>query len=89
MKFAMHYMRFVSTNDIYSKKVVKALENLEADTIDANGYGHVSGGFATADIFDYDNDHFDIILKFGVQSDCENTVHTEQLKMDRKTLEIK
>ena len=80
MKFAI---------DIYGKKVVKALENLEADTIDANGYGHVSGGFATADIFDYDDDYFDIILKFGVQSDCENTVHTEQLKMDRRTFEIK
>ena len=78
-----------NANDIYSKDVVEALENLEDITVDSNGYGHVSGGFATANIFNYDDDYFDIILKFGVQSDCENTVHTEQMKMDRKTLEIK
>ena len=68
--------------------VKKALDKLEQDTIISQGYKNISGAFAIADIFDYDNEFFDIELKFGIQDGEENYVYTEQLKMDRKTLKI-
>jgi len=74
---------------INSLKVIKALEKLERETIRDTGVFSVSGGFSKVEIFDYDDDYFDIELKWGVQSDCQNTVHTEAYKMDRITLKIK
>ena len=73
---------------IDDEKVKEALSQLETDTIDDTGLRRISGGFAVADIFNYDVDYFDIELKFGVQSDCENNVTTEQYKMDRLSLVI-
>ena len=74
---------------IDDQAVKDALTEFEIETIDSTGIRKISGGFACADIFDYDNDYFDIELKWGVQSDCDNVVHTEQYKMDRVTLLIK
>jgi len=69
-------------------EVKNELDKLEQNTIYDTGIKNISGGFANADIFDYDEDYFDIELKWGIQNDCENNVHTEQYKMDRETLEI-
>jgi hypothetical protein len=74
---------------IDDKAVVKALESFEWETICDTGIKNISGGFAKAEIFDLDEDYFDVELKWGVQSDCEDEVHTEQYKMDRLTLLIK
>ena len=74
--------------EIDDKEVIKALQEFEAETEFETGVRGISGGFAYAKIFDYDNEYFDIELKSGVQSDCENNVHTEQYKMDRLTLRI-
>jgi hypothetical protein len=68
--------------------VKDALEELETETIASTGVQGISGGFATADIFDHDEHYFDIELKWGIQNDCENVVHTEQYRMDRLTLKI-
>ena len=73
---------------IDDERVKEALEQFEHDTICETGLKSISGGFASADIFNYDEEYFDIELKYGVQSDCENNVTTEQLKMDRMTLLI-
>lgn len=70
------------------KDVIDKLHEFEWETLNDTGVRHISGGFAEADIFDYDDEYFDIELKWGIQSDCENVCHTEQYKMDRKTLEI-
>ena len=69
-------------------QLASALELLEIKELIANGYQRISGGFAIAEMFDFDDNIIDIELKFGIQSDCENTVHTEQLKMDRKTFKL-
>ncbi len=74
---------------ITSKEVSERLQKFENHTVFDTGVRDVSGGFATADIFDQDDEYFDIELKWGIQSDVENNVHTEYYKMDRKTLEIK
>ena len=73
---------------IDDEQVKEALEQFENDIIYETGLRRISGGFASADIFDYDEEYFDIELKYGVQSDCSNNVTTEQLKMDRMTLLI-
>ena len=72
-----------------SKKVKEELRRFENITENSTGVRKISGGFATAKITDYDDEQFDIELKWGIQSDCENVVHTEQWKMDRVTLKIK
>lgn len=69
--------------------VKNALDELESETIDLQGLRNISGGFASADIFDYDEAYFDVELKFGIQDGDQNTVHTEQYRMDRLTLQIK
>ncbi len=69
-------------------QVINKLEQLELDVVNRYGYSKISGGFASADIFNYDEKYFDIELKSGIQSDCQNEVSIEQLKMDRSTWEI-
>lgn len=64
------------------------MDTLEEDVKLEMGYDKISGGFVKAEMFDYDEDYIDIELKFGVQSDVENTVHTEQYKFNRITHSI-
>ena len=49
-------------------------------------YKHISGAFSEMTVFDYDDEIIDCELVFGVQSDCQDTVHTEIWKIDRKTM---
>ncbi len=70
------------------QKVINALQELEFNTALDGGYSLISGGFAKAEIFNYDDDYFDIELKSGIQNDCQDSVETEQLKMNRKSLKI-
>lgn len=70
------------------EEVKNALDELERDTIYDTGIKNISGGFASANIFDYDDEYFYIELKWGVQNDCENRVNTENYKMNRFTLRI-
>ena len=68
------------------KKVIPILESLEGDAL--RPFKHFSGGFATAEMFGYDEDLIDIEITSGVQSDCESKVYTEQLAIDRKTMKL-
>lgn len=70
------------------KLLAKVLEKLENDTLLDSGLKNISGGFAKAEMFDYDKNIIDIELKSGVISDCENRVDIENLKIDRKTFKI-
>ena len=79
----------MKTHAVDSPEVIKALERFEHDTERDTAVIKISGGFAKAEIKNYDENYFDIELKWGVQSDCENNVYTEEYKMDRKTLSIK
>ena len=74
--------------DIDCQEVKDALYEFEKETQLDVGVKNLSGGFASANIFDYDDNYFDIELKWGVQNDVENRVNTEQYKMDRFTLRI-
>ena len=55
----------------------KALDDFEVQTLYGTGMAKLSGGFAEADMFDYDEEIIDVELKWGVQSDVENMVYTE------------
>jgi len=74
--------------NITDTEVKDALDKLEINTLYETGVKWLSGGFATAEIFNYDDEYFDIELVWGVQNDCENRVNTEQYIMNRYTLEI-
>ena len=71
-----------------TEKLIPVLEKLEQDTMIDTGVSKISGGFASADMFNYDEDYIDVELKWGVQSDVEDSVHTEQYKVNRKTFKI-
>lgn len=73
---------------IRSKELKDALDRLENETYNSTGIKYNSGGFATAEVWNYDDEYFDVELKWGIQNDAEDTVHTENYKIDRKTLEI-
>lgn len=64
----------------------KILEKFETQTVNETGVRQISGGFANANMGNYDNQWIDIELKWGIQSDCENTVHTEHWKISREIL---
>ena len=70
------------------ERLKKAIQNFELQTLSETGVGKISGGFANVEYHNYDKDYFDIELTWGVQSDCENTIHTENYKINRKTMEI-
>lgn len=50
-------------------------------------YKNISGGFARAEVYDYDDEKIDVELVWGVQSDCQNTRYAENLTLDRETFE--
>ncbi|MHA2069611.1 MAG: hypothetical protein ACXABY_35050 [Candidatus Thorarchaeota archaeon] len=49
-------------------------------------FKHASGGFAEATMYDYDCEVIDVEVKSGIQSDVEDTVHTDNIKIDRKSM---
>ena len=83
-----------STSMLYRKniddpEVTDAVDKFRIKTKFETGVNHISGGFAIAKIYHTCNDYFHIELKWGVQSDCEDNVHTEYYLMSRRNLEIK
>ena len=50
-------------------------------------YKNLNGGFAKAEVYDYDEDTIDVELKYGVQSNSESNVYSETLKIDRQTMQ--
>jgi hypothetical protein len=66
------------------RKLAVIMDRLEHDALEP--YSHVSGCFAEAVMYNYDDDIVDIELTFGVQSDCTNTVHSENITIDRSDL---
>lgn len=74
-----------SLTDADKNKVKELLDLLEAETLNDTGVGKLSGGFAKADMFGFDESYVDVELKWGVQNDIENRVNTEQYKINRKT----
>lgn len=69
-------------------KITDTLSRLEISTLYSNGIKNISGGFASADMTDYDNGFIDVKLIFGVISDTSNWQEEEQLVIDRKTFDI-
>jgi hypothetical protein len=70
------------------RKLADVLEKFERETERDTGMRMLNGGFAVAEMFDYDNNVFDIELKWGKQSDVDDDVHIEHYVVDRKTWKI-
>jgi hypothetical protein len=75
-------------NETELQKLSNVLQTLENDTLKSTGYYRISGGFATANYFNCDDNIIDIELMFGCQSDVDNYVTTEQYKVCRKSFQI-
>lgn len=67
-------------------KLKDVLNLFERQTLHETGVGLSSGGFAKAEMWsDIDDDEaFDIELRWGIQSDCQNVVHVEGYKLLRE-----
>jgi len=68
------------------RKLIKILDTVEREF--AYQFKHVSGGFSESVMYYYDEDIIDIEVKSGIQSDVENVVYTDNLKVDRKTMKL-
>lgn len=77
----------LSAMDLIS--ICNVLNKLEKDTIRDTGSHYVSGGYATAEIFNFDENIVDVVLKWGVKSDVTDTCNTEIYTIDRKTMTLK
>ena len=55
----------------------KKLIELERGELYRTGVRSHSGGFADAEIYDEEEDRYLVELKWGIQNDVENVVHTE------------
>ncbi len=49
-------------------------------------YRNLNGGFANAEVYDYDENFIDVELCFGRCEDGFKQTHSENLKINRKTL---
>jgi len=67
-------------------KLKEVLDQFEHATLLDTGTKKISGGFAIAEFDNCDGDWIYITLKWGVQSDCESTFHTEDWKLAREVL---
>ena len=70
------------------KRIAKRIEEIEIQLKKDYGLNRISGGFLYINMIDYDKEFIYITVKDGVQNDCTDSVNTEQLKLDRKTLEF-
>ena len=70
------------------EKLKEVLSKFEQDTKRDTGVINISGGYAIAEMFNYDDQWIDVELKWGVQNDVENRPHSENYKINRKTWEI-
>lgn len=61
-------------------------EQFENVTMRETGMINLSGGFAHAELVDYNSDEVNIMLKWGIQTDCENKVYIESYVLDRSSL---
>ncbi len=68
-------------------KIAERLQVLEDNELLDAGLKNINGGFAIIDMYDFDDNFIYVEIKCGVQSDVENSVHTENAKLDRKKLE--
>ena len=64
-------------------KISKVLNRIEEECCT----GRLNGEFASTEVFNYDNEIIDVELKYGTQDGDTDVVYTEQIKLDRKTLE--
>jgi hypothetical protein len=79
----------MTKKEVTDQKVIKALDNLEWQTLLETGYTKLSGSFCKTDVVDYDDDYFTIILTYGVNEERDGGANTEEtLYMDRVTLEV-
>ena len=62
-------------------RIKEVLDTLEVKTYFDTGIKHISGGFANAEMTNYDEDWVYIELRWGVQNDVTNEVHTEEYKL--------
>ena len=61
-------------------EVAEIADRLEGETLYSTGVRKISGGYAVTEINRLEegsSNQWCITLKWGVQSDCENTQHTE------------
>lgn len=72
------------------EKLKDVLEKFETQTLYETGLKNINGGFAKAEMFDYDDEYIDIELEWGEQDmgDGRSTTHKEQHKINRKTWEV-
>jgi hypothetical protein len=75
-------------SDSELKKLSEVMDSLESETLKSTSISKISGGFATTNIIDYDDNIIDIELQFGTQSDVESSVYSEQYKVSRLTFKI-
>jgi len=72
------------------KKLANVLEKFENRALCDTGMKNINGGYAFAEMYNYDDDYFDVELKWGEQNmgAGHSYEHTEQYKLNRKTLEF-
>ncbi len=87
MNVKNHECNVLNDSRILSAKESKILANIlnlfERRTEQETGVCLSNGGFAEADMYRYDDDYFDIELKWGVDWNGDSEIHTEQYKLPR------
>lgn len=68
------------------KALAEILERFEISTLRDTGMKKISGGFATADMYDYDDERVDILLIWGIKDGTEDTEHCEHWGIERQIL---
>lgn len=69
-------------------KVAEKLQTLERNELRDSGLKNIEGGYATINMYNYDDDIIDIEVETGVQTGSESDwMRVENGKIDRATLE--
>jgi len=70
-------------------RLKELMSTFERATTHQTGVHRISGGFAIADLDEVKDGKVYLTLKWGVQNDGENNVHTEHFYFDEKILSAK
>jgi hypothetical protein len=70
------------------EKLKLILDELEREVYDSSYYHRINGAFASAEMYDYDDEEIFIELKHGTQDETHSSVHTEQYTVNRETMKL-
>lgn len=77
-------MKKITANEL--RQLLPIINELESDL--RHVYKNISGGFVITELYDWTDNFIDLMIRYGCQSDCDDSVTIEFYTVNRKTMKL-